>query len=130
MTHPVDAHVGQRLRDRRTLLGISQEALAKSSGITFQQIQKYERASNRISVSRIFEFAEMLKVPVNYFFEGLSDESPFQLAEEATGFEHQTLTNDADLQELVSAYRKIEDPEMRKSVKTLVLGIANGAPFV
>lgn len=130
MAHPVDEHVGKKLRDRRTRLGISQETLAKSSGITFQQVQKYERATNRIAVSRIYEFANVLRVPVSYFFEGLIGANEHHLAESSTPFDHEIKTHDADLQDLIDAYRKIKDPEMRKSVKTLVAGIANGATIL
>src|SRR3954471_2732243 len=68
-SHPVDVHVGARMRQRRTLLGMSQEKLGTAVGLTFQQIQKYERGSNRIGSSRLFEFAKVLDVPVNYFFD-------------------------------------------------------------
>src|SRR5213079_845292 len=66
-SHPVDVHVGARMRQRRTLLGMSQEKLGTAVGLTFQQIQKYERGSNRIGSSRLFEFAKALAVPVAYF---------------------------------------------------------------
>jgi len=69
MAHPVDVHVGKRIRQRRALLGMSQTALADLVGLTFQQIQKYERGSNRTGSSRLFEFAKVLDVPVSYFFD-------------------------------------------------------------
>jgi len=65
--HPVDIHVGARLRQRRHLVGLSQSKLSESVGLTFQQIQKYERGTNRISSSRLYEFAKVLAVPVSYF---------------------------------------------------------------
>src|SRR5471032_1999010 len=68
-SHPVDVHVGARMRQRRTLLGMSQEKLGTAVGLTFQQIQKYERGSNRIGSSRLFEFSKVLDVPVSYFFD-------------------------------------------------------------
>ena len=68
---PVDVHVGNRLRQRRTLLGMSQEKLAAAFGVSFQQIQKYERGANRISASRLHLLTQILDVPVTYFFEGL-----------------------------------------------------------
>ncbi|MDG1286231.1 MAG: helix-turn-helix transcriptional regulator [Rickettsiales bacterium] len=126
MAHPVDEYVGKRLRDRRTRLGMSQEALAKNSGITFQQVQKYERATNRIAVSRIYEFASVLRVPVSFFFDGMIGDNEYALAEPREGFKHEERPLDTDLKEIIEAYRKIEDPEMRKSVKTLVKGIASG----
>lgn len=129
MAHPVDEHVGKKLRDRRTRMGISQESLAKTSGITFQQVQKYERATNRISVSRIFEFANVLQVPVSYFFEGLSGDNDYEFAEDSTPFIHEghNAIPAHELKELINAYSKIKDAEMRKSVKTLIKGIASGA---
>jgi transcriptional regulator with XRE-family HTH domain len=69
---PVDVHIGQRLRMRRKLLGMSQEQLSDRVGVTFQQVQKYEKGTNRISASRLFGIAQVLSVPVSYFFEGLA----------------------------------------------------------
>ncbi|ABC24392.1 helix-turn-helix domain-containing protein [Rhodospirillum rubrum] len=71
---PVDVHVGRRLRLRRTLLGMSQEQLANAVGVTFQQIQKYERGSNRVSASRLYDISKVLGVPVAFFFEDIGDE--------------------------------------------------------
>ncbi len=68
---PIDLHVGAQARARRILLGLSQEKLAEGLGITFQQVQKYERGSNRISASRLYNMAEILDVPITYFFEGV-----------------------------------------------------------
>jgi|TARA_R110000744_G_scaffold1843_11_gene7130 transcriptional regulator with XRE-family HTH domain len=73
MTNDIDLHVGKRLRRRRRLLGLTQQQLAESVGIRFQQIQKYECGANRVSASRLFELAESLDVPVQYFYEGLSN---------------------------------------------------------
>ncbi len=73
--HPVDIHVGKQLRIRRNQLGISQNELAKSVGVTFQQIQKYERGNNRISSSRLYELANVLNCSVDLFFKGLNKES-------------------------------------------------------
>lgn len=71
MAHPTDIHVGNRIRDRRRILELSQGDLAQSLGITFQQVQKYERGINRISASKLFDAARALTVPISYFFEGL-----------------------------------------------------------
>src|SRR5689334_25122650 len=71
--HPIDAIVGARVRQRRTLLGMSQETLGKAVGLTFQQVQKYERGTNRISASRLFGMARVLEVPVSYFFDDIQD---------------------------------------------------------
>lgn len=68
--HPVDVHVGQRVRERRILLGMSQQKLGEALGITFQQVQKYEKGTNRIGCSRLFDLSEAQNVPISYFFEG------------------------------------------------------------
>src|ERR1700733_2897255 len=81
--NPIDVHVGQRVRQRRTLLGMSQEKLAEAIGLTFQQVQKYERGANRVGSSRLFDLARVLDVPVSYFFEEMSvstqEKSPSKL---------------------------------------------------
>ena len=71
MKHPVDLHVGQRVRQRRWLLGMTQQQLAEKVGIKFQQIQKYETGANRISSSRLWDISEVMDVPVSFFFDGL-----------------------------------------------------------
>ncbi len=73
--NPIDVHVGSRVRLRRTLLGMSQERLGEAIGLTFQQVQKYERGANRVSASKLYEIAATLNAPVAYFFEGLADPS-------------------------------------------------------
>lgn len=73
--HPLDRHVGRRVRLRRTLLGLTQQELGEQIGVTFQQIQKYERGTNRISASRLWEIARVLKVPVSFFFEDFQEDA-------------------------------------------------------
>ena len=73
MKHPVDVHVGQRVRHRRWMVGMTQQQLAEAVGIKFQQIQKYETGMNRISASRLWDISKALDVPVSFFFEGLED---------------------------------------------------------
>src|SRR6188472_622763 len=95
--HPVDIHVGRRFRQRRSLLGMSQTAVGNAVGLTFQQVQKYERGSNRISASRLVEFAKVLDVPVPYFFEEMPAKAVAghlggrgkSAREDATPFEHE-----------------------------------------
>ena len=72
MSHPVDEHVGKRIRHRRWMVGMTQQQLADRVGIKFQQIQKYETGMNRVSASRLWDIAEALTVPVSFFFEGLA----------------------------------------------------------
>ena len=119
-SHPVDVHVGARMRQRRTLLGMSQEKLGTAVGLTFQQIQKYERGSNRIGSSRLFEFAKVLDVPVSYFFDEMPSNAlagrPMSgrgrkgFGEAATPFEQEKdpLIKRETL-ELVRAYYKIRE---------------------
>ncbi|MER5172794.1 helix-turn-helix transcriptional regulator [Thioclava sp. GXIMD2076] len=71
MKHPVDAHVGKRIRHRRWMIGVTQQQLADKVGIKFQQIQKYETGMNRVSASRLWDISEALDVPISFFFEGL-----------------------------------------------------------
>jgi len=73
MAHPVDIHVGKRVRHRRWLVGMTQQQLAEKVGIKFQQIQKYETGANRVSASRLWDISEAMDVPVNFFFEGLAE---------------------------------------------------------
>ena len=115
---PVDVHVGMRLRQRRTLLGMSQERLAQAFGVSFQQVQKYERGANRISASRLHLLTKTLDVPITYFFEGLpssAGEPALALADE-DGSDQMT---SRETLELVRAYYRIEDPAVRKRLVEL-----------
>src|SRR5580698_3474137 len=75
LPNPIDLHVGARIRLRRRMQGVSQEKLADALGLTFQQVQKYERGANRVSASKLYEIAAALHAPVSYFFDGLADPS-------------------------------------------------------
>ncbi len=85
MTNEIDLHVGRRLRRRRRLLGLTQQALGEQVGIRFQQIQKYECGANRVSASRLFELSEALHVPVQHFYEGLSEHNTSSHVPETDG---------------------------------------------
>jgi transcriptional regulator with XRE-family HTH domain len=134
--HPVDVHVGIRMRRRRSLLGMSQTALGDAVALTFQQIQKYERGSNRISSSRLFEFAKVLDVPVSYFFEEMpsnvlagrpmSGRSRKRFGEPASPFEKEKdpLVKRETL-ELVRAYYKIRESHLRTRIFSMVKAIAS-----
>jgi transcriptional regulator with XRE-family HTH domain len=114
--HPVDIQVGSRLKQRRTALGISQQELATSQGVTFQQVQKYERGLNRISASRLYHLSEALTVPVTFFFEGITGTST--TAPPASGdFTDPLDTSEAA--ELSAAYQRIADPMMRRRLLDL-----------
>lgn len=123
--HPIDQHVGLRLRQRRALLGMSQTALGVAVGLTFQQVQKYERGANRISASRLVEFARVLDVPPDYFFEGLpagaDSDQPGRKRGDANRTDVASGPNldpmiKRETLELVRAYYKIRAPSVRKRI--------------
>src|SRR5919112_2582678 len=80
-TQDVDRHVGARVRERRIMLGLTQQQLADLIGVTYQQAHKYERGINRISAGRLYEIAQVLSVPVGYFFDGIGEEGPRQVSQ-------------------------------------------------
>lgn len=127
----VDAHVGKRLRLRRTMMGLSQEAVAKAVGITFQQVQKYEKGSNAMNSVRLYEFARFMNVPVAYFFEGLDafslpDDNEKRGFSEASAdkFDHKTVS-DREALEIMKAFKRIREQVVRKRVADLVRAIAD-----
>ncbi len=117
--NPVDVHVGKRLRFRRTLLGFSQETLGKAVGVTFQQILKYEHGANRIGASRLYAFSRVLDVPVAYFFEDMPPEISGKGGKSVPGLADALLAKRETL-ELVRAYYRIKDPNVRKRLYNLV----------
>jgi len=106
--HPVDAHVGKRVRHRRWLVGMTQQQLADRVGIKFQQIQKYETGMNRVSASRLWDIAAALEVPIAYFFDGL--DSAQARAPAAQG----DYLADKEALELVRSYYAIPEPQRRR----------------
>ncbi len=132
---PIDVHVGSRVRLRRTLLGMSQEKLGEALGLTFQQVQKYERGVNRIGASRLFDLGRVLDVPIGFFFDDMPPEmggsasarrygaSASGFADAQDGFEDDTLHRRETL-ELVRAYYRITDPSVRKRVFDLIKSLA------
>jgi len=125
--NPIDVHVGGRVRLRRTLLGMSQEKLGQALGLTFQQIQKYERGVNRIGSSRLYQLSQILDVPVSFFF----DDMPLAGSQPAAGlaapvqasFEHDPMVKRETL-ELVRAYYRIKDANARKRIFELTKAVA------
>jgi transcriptional regulator with XRE-family HTH domain len=108
MKHPVDAHVGKRIRHRRWMVGMTQQQLADKVGIKFQQIQKYETGMNRVSASRLWDIAESLGVAISFFFEGL--------AENQVGSAYATgdMMSDKEALELVRSYYAIPEAQRRR----------------
>lgn len=128
--NPIDAHVGGRVRLRRMLLGMSQEKLAEKLGLTFQQVQKYEKGVNRIGASRLFELAQLLGVGVDFFYEdapalegGVAVGSGF--ADQGGENYIVDFLNSREGLELNRAFTRIADPKVRRSVIDLVKSIAN-----
>ena len=111
----VDHYVSQRLKMRRNLMGISQEKLANALGVTFQQVQKYERGTNRISAGRLFELSDVLETPVSYFFEGMPSGLSPELAEDSARYDADVFTK-KETQELLRYYYLIEDESQRKAL--------------
>ncbi|MBB3162468.1 helix-turn-helix transcriptional regulator [Rhizobium leguminosarum] len=124
--NPIDIHVGSRIRLRRTMLGMSQEKLGESLGITFQQIQKYEKGTNRVGASRLQNISNILNVPVSFFFE----DAPGEHSSGGGGMEASSsnyvvdfLSSSEGLQ-LNRAFVKISDPKVRRKVVELVKALA------
>jgi len=131
--NPIDVHVGSRLRLRRTLLGMSQEKLGEAIGLTFQQVQKYERGANRVGASRLYDLSRVLDVPVSFFFDDISPEAVAAAAGEpvpggaaalAQRYEPDPMMRRETL-ELVRAYYRIPDPQIRRRLFDLTKAIAN-----
>ena len=129
--NPVDQHVGSRVRLRRMLLGMSQERLGESMGLTFQQVQKYEKGVNRIGASRLFQISKILDVPVQFFFEEAphidgTQRRPAWRKADSEAFILEFLNSREGL-ELNRAFVKISDPKVRKSVVDLVRALSASA---
>ncbi len=134
--NPVDVHVGSRVRLRRTLLGMSQEKLGEAIGLTFQQVQKYERGANRIVASRLYQLANVLDVPVSYFVEEISEEAANDDAEPqeslvgADALSHDIMAERETL-ELVRIYYSIENEQVRRRAFDLLRALSNrNAPSI
>ena len=125
--NPIDQHVGSRVRMRRVLLGMSQEKLGDSLGLTFQQVQKYEKGTNRIGASRLQEISKTLNVPPSFFFDG----SPNSASISESGFEEKSTSSyvvdflaTAEGLVLNKAFVRIKDPKVRKKIVDLVVAMA------
>ena len=132
--NPIDLHVGKRMHLRRTMMGMSQERLASELGITFQQVQKYEKGLNRIGASRLWDVAQVLGVDVGFFYEDLDensrDKSPRKISShiQLSDGSEEIFDMDAwlrkDVIALIKAYTKIKDPNVAKNVLNLVESMA------
>ena len=118
--NPVDVHVGLRIRLRRKELGVSQEKLAEAIGLTFQQVQKYERAANRVSASKLYEVARALDTSTAYFFEGLTDDHIRTAAEPGGQTQMQAFLLTAEGVELATTFPRIQPSRVRRRILDLV----------
>jgi len=117
MSHPVDVHVGKKLKNLRVLRGLTQTDVAKGLHISFQQVQKYELGRNRISASKLFEIANILNVPPSYFFDGLD-----QTADENTP------VIDEETARIASVFSKIKDERLKSQIRSFVDAVAGYVP--
>lgn len=125
---PIDKHVGNRLRERRIELGLSQSAVGRELGITFQQLQKNEWGINRIGASRLYMLSKILDVPIAYFFEGLSDEARKQMDGSVELDESaESAPSDQDILKLVNTYYRIRDPKLRSKLLELCKSLGHDA---
>ena len=118
----VDTHVGQRIRDKRNERGMSQTEVANALGVTFQQVQKYERGTNRVGASRLFDLSRILSVPIQYFFAGLNNQST-PIEKEDDNVIH---LMKPDTVELVEAYYKVENLQVRRQILSTIRSISFG----
>jgi transcriptional regulator with XRE-family HTH domain len=126
--HPVDVHVGGRVRLRRIMLGMSQDKLGDALGLTFQQVQKYEKGVNRIGASRIFELSRILEVPVQYFYDDFDRRTgvSYGFAETPGDDAFMALLHSPEGVQLCRHFAEISDPKVRKRVLDLVKTLADG----
>ncbi|MGD2002036.1 MAG: helix-turn-helix transcriptional regulator [Paracoccaceae bacterium] len=110
MAHPVDQHVGKRIRHRRWLVGMTQQQLADQVGIKFQQIQKYETGANRVSASRLWDIAKSLQVDISFFFEGIEGDE----AQVEAGVAPSDVLSDKEALELLRSYYAIPENQRRR----------------
>jgi transcriptional regulator with XRE-family HTH domain len=122
--NPIDIQVGNRVRIRRMLIGMSQERLGDLLGLTFQQVQKYEKGVNRIGAGRLYEVARILNVPVNFFYEGVSEVTGQPGLGESDGAPVMDFVSSGEGMQLSLAFMKIKDAKVRKRVLDLVKSLA------
>lgn len=119
--HLINAHVGQRLRMRRTMLGLSQEAVGNGVGVASQQVQKYEKGTNVMNAIRLYEFAQFLKVPVAYFYEGLAFGEETQAEEEHQDFK---VATERETLEVLKSFKRIKDHMLRKRIADMLRALS------
>ena len=126
--NPVDAHVGNRVRLRRMLVGMSQERLGELLGLTFQQVQKYEKGVNRIAAGRLFEISSILGVPINFFYEDFDGHKAGGFAEGGEPPPVMEFVSSGEGLQLSLAFMRINDPKVRRRILDLVRSLADEEP--
>ncbi len=125
--NPVDILLGSKVRLRRSLIGMSQEKLAEAIGLTFQQVQKYEKGLNRIGAARLWQISNILQTPISFFYEDINkDNSKSSIAENTTEIEYDLMQRKETV-DLIRYYYQIEDPKIAKNVLNLVKSIASSS---
>lgn len=129
--NPIDAYVGAQIKQRRTIVGMSQTELANRLGITFQQVQKYEKGANRVGSSRLYEIAEILGVPIQSFFEGVEEviqaknsKKADKRTKDATLGKFDEFISSPSGVDMIKAFVEIEDPSVRKQIAALVKSVS------
>lgn len=132
----IDTHVGKRLRLRRTMMGLSQQAVAQAVGITFQQVQKYEKGANAMNATRLYEFSQFMNVPVAYFFDGIESSRASArsggndgFSEAPAIFDHGNVSDRESL-EMMKAFKRIKEPAIRKRMSDLVRAVADNKTVI
>lgn len=130
--NPIDAYVGAQIKQRRTTVGMSQTVLANKLGITFQQVQKYEKGANRVGSSRLYEISEILNVPIQSFFEGVEDviagdnvKTADVRTKDSTLAKFETFISSPSGVDMIKAFVEINDPAVRKQITSLVKSVSS-----
>jgi transcriptional regulator with XRE-family HTH domain len=120
----IDAHVGNRLRLRRTMMGLSQAKVAEAIGITFQQVQKYEKGSNSMNSNRLYQFSQFMHIPVAYFFEEIENRVVYLQANIPKELDSFLMPSDRESLEMMKAFKRINSWVVRKRVSDLVRAVS------
>jgi len=118
MYHPIDIHVGKRIRFKRKMVGLTQSDLGEKVSLTFQQIQKYEKGENRVSASKLFQIAQILKTSVSFFFEGYKENVANDSMEDITIDDKQSIN-------LVQSFKAIKNPKLKKRIMMLIDSVSS-----
>jgi len=134
--NPIDIHVGHRIRQQRNARNMTQQQLSKHIGVTFQQIQKYEKGTNRVSASRLQEISKILNVPVAFFYSNPEEDEAREQAMQNSGFAEvaapftDIACTAAEGNQLMHAFTRIRDPQIRRRIIDLAKALAENSPLI